>query len=79
MATAAEHYQDAERLICAARGCSFDEQAIVLAAAQVHAVLSLAAIQGRRHYGGDLWAQLIGEPVPEPDPAPASKPNGARR
>jgi hypothetical protein len=72
--TGAEHYRQAERLLanCTTKnGAVYDENAVVLAAAQVHATLALAAATAlgtAGQYGVDQphwtqWADIV-RPAP---------------
>jgi hypothetical protein len=70
--TGSEHYAEAERLMTKARSLGGGDTynsvqvrpQVILAEAQVHATLALAAATA--HHDADAWRGVLGEPVPPP-------------
>jgi hypothetical protein len=72
--TGSEHYAEAERLVAKARSLGGDtynsvqvRPQVILAEAQVHATLALAAATA--HHDADAWRSVLAKPVPPHRPA----------
>ena len=76
MASGQDHYEEAERLITMARwarpddlygGCTETQAAIILAEAQVHAALALAAATALGNVELREWREMAGTKLHDPE------------